>query len=102
MICDDVIFLVAENPAAHGIFDAPTEPQTQVFCQVKSVRQSEFWRAQENGLTPRFVFTISEHEDYHDEKIVIFHGVRYRVLRSYVTAHAVELTVGEVTTDAQT
>lgn len=100
MLRDDVIMLVKEIPAAHGVFDKPMEKQKEVFCRVQSVSRSEFWRAKQNGLEPQFIFTLSEYADYHDEKIVLYHEKRYRVIRTYVTDHEIELEVGEVTADA--
>lgn len=100
MVRDDVAYLVRENPEAHGIFDTATETRVMVYCQVESVGRAEFYRAQANGLLPRYVLKLSEYADYAGEKIVIYEGRRYRVLRSYVTAQAVELTIGEATVDA--
>lgn len=102
MICDDVCTLLRENPEAHGIFDPPTEDPCTVFVQVQSVGRYEFYRGLENGLEPRYVLRISEREDYHGEKIVLFRGDRYRVIRSYIDGQSVELTIGEVTADART
>ena len=34
------------------------------------------------------------------QKIVVFRGKRWRVLRTYVTDHAIELTIGEAVHDA--
>ena len=102
MIRDDVLQLVNENPAAHGIFDAPAETTTTVYWRVKSVTRAEFWRAFSNGIEPSLIFEISDYADYNGQKVVIYNGKRYRVVRTYVDAHAVELTVAEVTADAGT
>lgn len=100
MIRDDVIYLVNETPQAHGIFDQPQETQTMVYCRVKSVTRAEFWKAYSNGIEPSFVFEISDYADYSGQKILIYNGKRYRVVRTYVDEHAVELTAAEVTVDA--
>ena len=112
MICDDVICLLSEEPVAHGVFEDHKEHGKMCYARVKSVSRSEFYRARENGLEPVFVFVLSEYADYCGEKIVLYKGKRYRVIRSYVGAsydrqnnsevghHSVELTVGEVTADA--
>lgn len=100
MICDDVCKLVNEAPQAHGIFDAPAETFTEVYCQVESVSRTEFWRAQQAGLEPGYVLRLSEYADYDGQKVVVFRGRRWRVLRTYVTDHAIELTIGEATHDA--
>ena len=91
MINDDVITLVREAPKAHGIFEPAAETGRQVFCQVNSVTRSEFWRAHEAGLNPSYVFRLSEAEDYQGEKIVIYRGVRYRVLRAYAHGDRAEV-----------
>lgn len=102
MICDDVCYLIAEDPAAHGAFDRPTETARMVYCQVMSVGRAEFYRALSNGLTPSWVLRLSEAADYQDEKIVLFREKRWRVLRSYQDGMSVELTIGEATVDAGT
>lgn len=101
MICDDVCTLIQEDPAAHGIFDPAAETETQVFCTVQSVGRYEFFRALENGIEPRWVLRLTEFADYHGEKIVLFRGDRYRVIRTYVDSQAIELTIGEVKADAR-
>lgn len=114
MICDDVIYLISEDPAAHGTFDKPEETKTMCYCRINSVTRSEFYTAREHGIEPLFTFALSEYADYNGEKIVEYNGKRYRVIRSYVGGysynsrrgysdignHSVELTVGEVTADA--
>lgn len=100
MIRDDVIYLVSESPQAHGIFDAPTETQTMCYCRVMSVNRNEYYKALSNDLKPEYVFVISEYADYNGEKIIVYNDKRYRVIRSYVDEHAVELTVEEATVDA--
>lgn len=101
MIRDDVLFLIGEQPQAHGIFDAPQETRTMVYCRVKSVTRAEFWRAYQNGIEPSLIFEISDYADYAGQKILEYSGKRYRVVRTYVDEHAVELTAAEVTVDAR-
>lgn len=100
MICDDVIYLVSESPKSHGVFENTTETEKMCYCRINSVTRNEFYKARENGIQPLYVFVLSEHADYNDEKIVIYKDKRYRVIRSYVKNHAIELTVGEATADA--
>jgi len=100
MVRDDVLTLIGEDPTEHGVFETVYEPRTQVFCKVQSVSRTEYWRALSNGIEPSFAFTLSEYVDYHGEKIVEYHGKRYRVIRTYVTDNSIELECGEVTDDA--
>lgn len=101
MICDDVCTLLKEIPEAHGVFQPPQMQPTRVFCTVESVGRNEYWKALSNGLEASYVLKLSEAADYHGEKILLFRGKRYRVLRTYVTDSAIELTIGEVTADAE-
>lgn len=101
MIRDDVLFLVNENPAAHGIFDPPAETQRMVYCRVHSVTRSEFWHAMQAGIEPELVFEISDYADYNGEKLLVYNGRRWRVVRTYVTAHTVSLTAAPATADAE-
>lgn len=100
MIKRDIIYLVAEDPEAHGIFDAATETQRQVFADVYSVTRAEAYRAMANGLNPSYVFVLSDYAEYQGEKICIYNDVRYRIIRTYVDRQQIELTVEEVTVDA--
>ena len=100
MMFRDVITLVSENPAAHGVLDEITETQKQVFCSVRSVGMSEAYQAMSNGLHPQFVFVLSDYADYGGEKVVIYNGKRYRIIRTYRQNQGLEMTVEEVTIDA--
>lgn len=100
MMFRDVITLVSESPAAHGVLDEITETQKQVFCTVRSVGMSEAYQAMSNGLHPQFVFILSDYADYDGEKVAIYNGKRYRVIRTYRQNQGMELTVEEATIDA--
>lgn len=100
MNISSVLTLIAENPAAHGIFDEPTETGRTVFCTVRSVGYSEFYRALENDLHPTLVFTLADYAEYQGEKVCVYNGTRYRIIRTYQTGGAIELTVEEATVDA--
>ena len=53
-----------------------------------------------NGLHPSFVFKLTDFADYNNEKICVYNGVRYRIIRSYRRNQGIELTAEEVTIDA--
>lgn len=105
MIRDDVCYLVAESPEAHGIFDKPTEPPRMVYCSVRSVGRQEYYRAMENKLHPTIVFVLQDAIEYRGEKIVLWTPrggaqTRYRVRRTYRDGDALEITCEEATIDA--
>lgn len=100
MLRQDVLYLVAEDPAAHGVFDEPQKVRRKVFCTVRSVGYQEYYRAMENNLFPTLVFTLTDYAEYKGEKICEYGGKVYRIVRTYQTGGAIELTVEEVTVDA--
>lgn len=100
MIRADVIQLVNENPEAHGVFESVSETTTQVFVEIRSVSMSEQYRALSAGIKPAYVFVLTDYADYADQKIVIYNGKRYRVVRTYVSGQKIEITVEEATADA--
>lgn len=62
--------------------DTPTSKQ--VYCQVESVGQREFFEAGRNGLNPQFKFTMFG-GDYNNETLVEYQGNQYAVYRTYLT-----------------
>jgi len=54
----------------------------KVFCNKKSVRQSEFYQAGAQGKKPEIMLEVRP-ADYHSEEFVEFLGVRYHVDRTY-------------------
>lgn len=59
-----------------------TEVSRQVYCDVHSVTQSEFFSGQQSGLKPDLKFTVFS-GDYENETVIEFHNVRYSVYRTY-------------------
>lgn len=95
----DVLYLVAENPEAHGIFEATTETDRMVYCTIRSVGYQEYYRALEQDLHPTMIFILADYAEYQGEKICIWNNARYRIIRTYQTGGAIELTVEEATVD---
>ena len=92
MIRDDVCYLVAEDPAERGIFETKTRTERMVFCSVRSVGSSDFWRARTAGVDLTLVFVLSDFIDYHGEKIIRYDGV----VRTYVNdSREIEITCEE-------
>ena len=60
-----------------------TEVERDVFCNVASVSQTEWFLGGQNGLNPEYQVTMFA-PDYEGEKLVEFNGVRYGVYRTYV------------------
>lgn len=97
MFYKDVINLIsiARTRNANG-YPEDTETSTQVFANVKSVRQSEFYDALRAGLNPTITFEVFS-PDYDGQKYIEYDGVRYKVERCYINSgETAELTCSEV------
>lgn len=99
MVRADVIELVSESPEAHGIFDTPTETTQKTYCTVRSVGMREYYEAKGAGLEPEIVFHLADSDDYGGEKIVIWNGDRYRVVRTWLQGDGIDLTCERATND---
>ena len=69
MIRPDVIYLIAENAATHGVHDTVEDVKRKVLCTVESVTRSEFYNALNVGIRPEHVFRIPIGDAYHDERL---------------------------------
>ena len=97
MICDDVIYLIHDDPTPHGVFETRTRTERRVFCTVRSVSRADYWRANAAGLSPELVFVLSDLIDY-DGEMLIRHGEGekakyYNVIRTYANGRQLEITV---------
>lgn len=99
MIRAEVITLVEENPAAHGVFDRATETGRDVFAEIRSVGYNEFYAAKSAGIEPSIVFVLQDYMEYDGEKIVLFDSKRFRVVRTYTNGQTIELTCEVATND---
>ncbi len=86
---DDVIKLLSRTDTVNKYGDTvSTFTEKQVFAEVKSVGQTEFYQAQAIGLKPEIKFIIADFADYGGEKQLKykpFGGTEqtYDILRTY-------------------
>lgn len=93
MLHADVLTLISDTPAEKGVFDAATPAERNVLCTVRSVGMREAYEAMGHGLHPEWVFILAHDFEYQGEQRCQYHGVDYRVIRTYVTeADGIELT----------
>lgn len=100
MIRATTITLIGEDPSAHGVFEVPDNIQNEVFAEVMSASQNEFYKARENGLEPELVFKLTDYGDYNGEKILVYDEKRWRVIRTYIKEEALFIVVGKAAADA--
>lgn len=96
MLYSDVANLIAQTYTVNSIGDTvPTETSRQVFVEVKSLGLKRKIEAMATGLNVEFKLILADVQEYADEKIVEYKGVRYNVLNVFVADdQSVELTVG--------
>ena len=96
---NDVAYLVSTTEDGVDEYGDPkiVETQKQIFCNVMSIGQKEFYDAQTVGAKPELKIVIADYYDYSDEDEVIvedYRGkTRYQVLRTYRTLGSNELEI---------
>lgn len=87
----DVIKLITQSITtdAYGV-EVITETKTQVYCEVNSISQGEFFAAASAELNPEYRFTIF-FGDYGQQDVVEYNNTRYAVYRTYRTGDDLEL-----------
>ena len=87
---DSVITLKKETNTVNEYGDTvQTFTERNVFAEVLSIGQSEFYQAQATGLKPEIKFVIADFVDYQNEKILSYKAFGestaedYTVLRTY-------------------
>lgn len=65
----------------------------EVFAEVKSVSQSEYYTAAQSGFKPAFKMILADYYDYDEEDTVLYNDVLYRITRTYRNGLQLELTV---------
>ena len=80
----NVVTLISETYAADSIGQQiATEVRHDVFCNVASVTQTEWFSGGQNGIKPEYKVTMFS-PDYEGQKIVEFNSVKYGVYRTYL------------------
>ena len=87
----DVLKLIAQTITIDDYGnEVAAESETEVFCEVDSITQSEFYQAANTELNPEYKFTIF-FGDYDGQQIVEYNGVRYAIYRTYRANDNLEL-----------
>ena len=81
---------------ADGFPVAAEETKTDVFCNMQSVKATEFYQAAEHGVNAVHTAVLHSYE-YGGEKFAEFKGIRYAVYRAYEKQdkETIELTLAE-------
>ena len=94
---DSVITLISEADTVDEYGDTVTTQTTRnIFAEVQSISQTEFYQAQALGLKPEIKFVIADFADYQNEeklKYTPFGGTEqtYNILRTYRNKQTLEI-----------
>lgn len=94
MVRADVAYLIAVSPEAAGVGTDRSETVRPVYCTIKSIGQQEAYLAMGQGLNPELKLILAHDFEYQGEGLCEVGGVRYQILRTYITeADGIELTL---------
>lgn len=89
----DVLILIAQAISVDEYGnEVATETERQVYCEVHSITQTEFYAAADTELNPQFRFDVF-FGDYQGESICLYNGERYAIYRTYRAGDNLELYV---------
>lgn len=94
---DEVIGLVTDTPTfdKEG-FKISNFTEREIFAGIKSVGRSEFYSAEQVGMTATVIFVIN-FEDYNKEQKIRHNDFFYKVIRDYkAEEEVIELTCERV------
>ena len=92
-----VVKLIQESPDAHGVGVDAEESSRTVYCTVRSIGMQEAYQAMGIGLSPELKVILSHDFEYGGEAIAELNGVRFRILRTYITEKdGIELTLQRI------
>ena len=84
--CDEITLITETEPTektnVNGFDNPPVESARTVFCNKRSVSQSEYYKAQQAGKQVEAKVEVHT-VDYAGEVLVEFEGKRYSVLKTY-------------------
>jgi len=89
---NDVLTLIKRTPGKDENNKAVIkETAREVFCDVRSIGQREFYQAHGESFHPEVKFVLADHLDYEGETMVEHDGQRYTVMRTYRAGQELEL-----------
>ena len=79
----DVGYLITETHTTNSMGDiVSTQTERMVYCNKKSIRQTEFYQAAATALRPELMFEVRT-VDYEGELIFKYMNKNYNIIRTY-------------------
>lgn len=100
MSWNEIVSLITVPPAKKDEAGYPIdmkdqETKREVYAKKKSIKRSEFYAANQNGIKADIAFIIRIFE-YEGEQLLEHNGKRYKIIRSYETSsEMIELTCSD-------
>ena len=93
----DVATLISISESVNDYGDiVASESFQEIYCNVLSVSQKEFYQAQSVGFQPELKLEMMA-IDYDSQKYIEIYGKRYKILRTYVRKdEVIELVVSSL------
>jgi len=94
---DEAITLLKEIETTDEYGDAEkTYEETEIFAQIRSIGQTEFYQAQAVGFRPEIKFVIADFIDYDGQELIKYtpYGQEeqiYKVIRTYRQDNTLEI-----------
>lgn len=94
---NEVLTLVKDTVTVDAYGDTQKiHKERKVFCDVKSISQSEFYQSHTAGLKPEIKFILPDVLEYDNEKIVKYKRFQgeereYKVVRTYQNGNELEI-----------
>lgn len=94
---DAIAYLVQDDVRTYDEYgnEIISQPWKEVFVQVSSVYNTEFYNAAQAGLRPTIRFYITHRIDYNGETEIVYEGTRYSVIRTDWSGFGVALVCEE-------
>lgn len=90
----NVVKLIKKSLGGTNKYGDPvyTETEREVFAQIKSISQKEYYEANTSGFKPELKVVLADYYDYDGETTIEYDGVRYDIYRTYRSNISIELT----------
>ena len=91
MKLEDKITLISESFETDELEqERSVYSRKEIFAEFKSISQSEFFKASQNGFRPELKITVWSVE-YSGESLAFYNGVMYEIYRTYIDGDKTEL-----------
>ncbi len=65
----------------------------EVFADIRSISQNEFYTAAQSGFKPIFKVVLADYLDYDNEEVIKYNNKIYSIIRVYRNNLEIELTI---------